>query len=267
MGDIPKGSRIPIKLCFNDIEIEADLKRLNNARSHLQIRYETKIHEPFRESIRQMLESASDPTNVVIEVQEIGHHRFRIIPFCGVSDQKPTLFVCSPIFHRFEGSDLADCEEFTDISNTIMSVDFGTHLRQADYNTIIRNKLKQQDWISEQTLVKEMGLRCDFQKNGVWVEIEFGNARSYYQDYIKFLVAAKYRKYRFGILLCPMASFAGYLCELGRAHAQNKRANDDHVTYSGMMTYEKIGIHLTQPCPKYGIFASVRRLWTNIEKI
>ena len=61
---------------------------------------------------------------------------------------------------------------------------------------------------------------------------------------IKFLVAAKYRKYRFGVLLCPIASFAGYLCELGRSHATNKRDDGLSAKYSGMMTYEKAGREL-----------------------
>jgi len=239
MGDIPREAHIPIKLRVNDIEIEADLTRLNNERSHLQIRYGKKSDEPFRESIRQMLDLADDTNNVVIKVQEIGHHQFRIVPFSGVAEQKPTLSVCSPVFHRFDGTDLAACEEFTDLSNAILSVGFEANLRQTDYNSIIRNRLAKQEWSAEQALIKEMGLRCDFQKNGVWVEIEFGNARTYYQDYIKFLVAAKYRKYRFGILLCPTAPFAGYLCELGRIHAQKKRTDGLQVTYSGMMTYEK----------------------------
>jgi len=48
MGDIPRGAHIPIKLRVNDIEIEADLTRLNNERSHLQIRYGKKSDEPRR---------------------------------------------------------------------------------------------------------------------------------------------------------------------------------------------------------------------------
>jgi hypothetical protein len=40
-------------------------------------------------------------------------------------------------------------------------------------------------WQREQRVVDELGLKCDFEKNGIWVEVEFGNARSYYQDYVK----------------------------------------------------------------------------------
>ncbi len=239
MGNIPQGAHIPIKLTFRDIQIEADLTRLNNARSHLQFRYDKKVNEPLRESLKQMLEQADDENAVVVEVVETGFHQFSIVPFSGIKNQQPTLSVRSPIFHRFEDIDLASCQEFTDVSNAIPTVNFGAKLRQMDYNSRIRNRLLEENWSTEQSLVKELGLRCDFQKNGVWVEVEFGNARGYYQDYIKFLVAAKYRKYRFGVLLCPMASFAGYLCELGRSQAAKKRNDGLSATYSGMMTYEK----------------------------
>ena len=32
-------------------------------------------------------------------------------------------------------------------------------------------------------------LKSDFAKDGAWVEIEFGNARTYYQDFLKFMLA------------------------------------------------------------------------------
>ena len=70
-------------------------------------------------------------------------------------------------------------------------------------------------------VVKELGLKCDFEKNGIWVEVEFGNARSYYQDYVKFMLAKKYRDARLGLLLCPTTSFASLLCELGRQRARS----------------------------------------------
>ena len=84
-----------------------------------------------------------------------------------------------------------------------------------------------------------MGLRCDFEKNGVWLEIEFGNARSYYQDYIKFMLAKKYREASLGVLLCPTVSFASLLCELGRQRAIKNSVSERTPVYSGMMSYEK----------------------------
>ena len=94
-------------------------------------------------------------------------------------------------------------------------------------------------WQREQRVVKELGLKCDFEKNGIWVEVEFGNARSYYQDYVKFMLARKYRAARLGLLLCPTTSFAALLCELGQKRARENSVAEKSPVYSGMMSYEK----------------------------
>jgi hypothetical protein len=70
-------------------------------------------------------------------------------------------------------------------------------------------------------------------------EVEFGNARSYYQDYVKFMLARKYRDARLGLLLCPTTSFAALLCELGRQRARENVVRERPAAYSGMMSYEK----------------------------
>nr|VFK25960.1 MAG: hypothetical protein BECKMB1821G_GA0114241_101720 [Candidatus Kentron sp. MB]VFK33778.1 MAG: hypothetical protein BECKMB1821I_GA0114274_105312 [Candidatus Kentron sp. MB]VFK76377.1 MAG: hypothetical protein BECKMB1821H_GA0114242_105412 [Candidatus Kentron sp. MB] len=54
-----------------------------------------------------------------------------------------------------------------------------------------------------------------------------------------FLIAAKYQHYQCGVLLCPTASLANYLCDLGRERARRKTDQTRAVSYSGMMTYEK----------------------------
>ncbi len=107
---------------------------------------------------------------------------------------------------------------------------------QADYNKRINLHLVKRGWRCEQKVVDQLGLRCDFEKNGVWLEIEFGNARSYY---IKFMLAKKYREASLGVLLCPTVSFAALLCELGRQRAMKNSVAERIPVYSGMMSYEK----------------------------
>ena len=97
---------------------------------------------------------------------------------------------------------------------------------QSDYNSLISAGLTGSGWNREQRVVKELGLKCDFEKNGIWVEVEFGNARSYYQDYVKFMLARKYRAARLGLLLCPTTSFAALLCELEGSRVRPERIKD-----------------------------------------
>ncbi len=71
------------------------------------------------------------------------------------------------------------------------------------------------------------------------MEVEFGNAHSYYQDYVKFMLVRKYRDAQLGLLLCPTAVFAALLCELGQKRARENSVSKCLPVYSGMMSYEK----------------------------
>lgn len=73
----------------------------------------------------------------------------------------------------------------------------------------------------------------------VWVEVEFGNARSSCQHYVKFMMARKYRSARLGLLIWPTTAFASLLCELGRQRARDNVVRERPLGYSGMMSYEK----------------------------
>jgi len=235
---IGKGERVSVRLRFYDIEIEADIVRINNAVGHLQIRYDRKINQPFKDAIEQLIKKSENADNVIVEVKEFGEHQFCVLPFSG-TDKRTTLAISSPVLHKLDKSVAERNSEYADLIDAILSVNFVADYRQSDYNRAIADELAERNWASESGVAEGLGLHCDFQKNGVWVEVEFGNARTYYQDYIKFLVAKKFQHYQFGILLCPTSSLAGYLCELGKINAQNKRSDNRQSRYSGMMTHEK----------------------------
>jgi hypothetical protein len=61
----------------------------------------------------------------------------------------------------------------------------------------------------------------------------------YYQDYIKFLLASRYKDARLGILLSPTNAFAQLLCDLGKQRAIVKKGPGPIPKYSGMMSQEK----------------------------
>jgi hypothetical protein len=70
----------------------------------------------------------------------------------------------------------------------------------------------------------------------VQVEVEFGNARTYYQDFIKFMLAFKQKAAQVGVLVVPTEAFARTLCEVGRRKAVIKGRH----SYSGMIQIEKV---------------------------
>lgn len=136
---------------------------------------------------------------------------------------------------------MREAAEFTEIQHRLASVGYDENYSQADYNRLIAVSLREAGWREEVRILRDIGLRCDFEKNGIWLEVEFGNARTYYQDYIKFLLAHRYDRARFGVLLCPTNAFAQLLCDLGqkRAAASKQARSGRRPSYSGMMSYEK----------------------------
>jgi hypothetical protein len=143
------------------------------------------------------------------------------------------------LLHRIERHAIDHVAEVEEINEAIAAIKYDVASNQADYNKRINEDFVSRGWNCEQKVIDELGLRCDFEKKGVWVEVEFGNARSYYQDYVKFMLARKYRDARLGFLICPTKSFAALLCELGRQRARNDVVREHPVKYSGMMSYEK----------------------------
>jgi hypothetical protein len=133
------------------------------------------------------------------------------------------------------------CTEFKELQACLRGIDYNEEYNQSHYNGEIASTLSKMGWNCETRIIDQIGLRCDFEKNHTWVEVEFGNARVYYQDYIKFLLALRHRTARLGILLCPTNAFAQLLCDLGQRRASNRRGSGAkrRPSYSGMMSYEK----------------------------
>ena len=57
---------------------------------------------------------------------------------------------------------------------------------QSAYNKAFEQEFLKYNWESQPILDKETGLKGDFQKNDVFIEIQFGHSASLYRDYYKF---------------------------------------------------------------------------------
>jgi len=92
------------------------------------------------------------------------------------------------------------------------------------------------NWEAEKQVIPSLPLKSDFMKGAVQVEVEFGNARTYYQDYIKFMLAFNQKAMEVGVLVVPTEDFARTLCAVGRKKALAKGRH----SYSGMIHIEKV---------------------------
>lgn len=94
-------------------------------------------------------------------------------------------------------------------------------------NVLVDKQLRTKDWESQpyasldvMTASKD-GSKGDFAKNGVFVEVEFGNTASLFRDLFKFQVANRERQGQVAVLVTPVRALA--------------RLHD-----SGITTYEKV---------------------------
>jgi hypothetical protein len=236
LQSIAKGSKVPVTILCDGMEpVLSDIRRLNNKPGHLQFRYELKAQERLRQYLGTVFEHGKGGS--LLNIEEIAPWTFRFQPI--LKSAAPFLQISDMLLHRLKKQDASRFAELKQIKESLGTIAYDAGFSQTDYNSLIRSGLEDRGWQSEQRVIKELGLKCDFEKNGVWVEVEFGNARSYYQDYVKFMLAHKYRDARLGLLLCPTTSFAALLCELGRQRARENSVAERAPVYSGMMSYEK----------------------------
>ena len=165
----------------------------------------------MRDYLRQESTSAEGEISGPLEVVEVGERRFLFRPIPGDRQSPPRLTICKPVYHNLSSIDARRIEEFADIEKALATVAYRAEDGQREYNARIAQALMERGWKREARVLKDLGLRLDFERNGVWAEVEFGNARAYYQDYIKFLLAHRYRS---ALLRNPAISKRAF-----RAHA------------------------------------------------
>ncbi len=233
---IEKGGKVAVTiLCGAEEPVKAEIRRLNNKPGHLQFRYENKSQERLRLWLAAVF--GGSVAGNLLEIVEVAPFTFLFKPI--LKSTAPALQIGALQLHHLERQEMEGITEIHQIRESLAAVDYDAAFNQADYNGLISAGLVDRGWQREQRVVPELGLKCDFEKNGIWVEVEFGNARSYYQDYVKFMLARKYRAARLGLLLCPMTAFAALLCELGQKRARENSVSERSPVYSGMMSYEK----------------------------
>ena len=236
MRAIEKGGKVPVIILFGSEEpVKAEIRRLNNKQGHLQFRYENKSQERLRRYLSGIFGTSA--VGNLLEVEEVIPFTFLFKPI--LKNTAPSLQISDMLLHRLGKKEVEQFAEIRQIRDSLEAVVFDVGYSQSDYNSRINEGLMTKGWNREQRVVDELGLKCDLEKNGIWVEVEFGNARSYYQDYVKFMLARKFRNARLGLLLCPTTSFAALLCELGRQRARENVVRERPPVYSGMMSYEK----------------------------
>lgn len=232
-----KGCKREIRLMFDDQTISATLRRIDNEQGSVQVKYDNSEGKPFRAWLETIFtESLSGTYGDYFELSKISEDVFQVSSFPSNTKSIPSLEVSKWLFHRGADKLFEQDTPLAEIPAVVHSIPFINHEGQSFYNKALLGNFVSWNWRSESRVIPELGLKCDFSKDDVQLEVEFGNARTYYQDFIKFLLGNHFGGVKLGILVVPTATFAKHLCEVGRLRAVKKGRRQ----YSGMIDFEKV---------------------------
>jgi len=211
------------------------LRKLNNARHHVQIKYEKRAHLPFLNWLNDVFEGTRSGivTGEILEFRKVAHDVFEIKPITSKDAFRNSLYVARSAYNNL--SDVADKDIFGEVKQIVSNIPFRLNEGQSYYNSELRQQFIKYNWEIEGRAIPELNLKYDFRKDRLQIEVEFGNARTYYQDYIKFMLSYNSGQIDFGMLITPTIEFANTLCEIGK----QKAILQGRQSYSGMMHFEK----------------------------
>ena len=237
------GSKKQITLIYDrDKGIGVILRRLNNKGRHVQIKYETTKHSQFRDWLQVVFGASREHTvGEILEFRKVSKDEYLLKPLPLEMIDGTNLRISGSIYHGGAQNIIPYIPGFKEVEEVINGIAFKVGKSQAYYNQQLRQGFVSRGWSTEKPIVEDLNLRYDYRKGNVQIETEFGNARSYYQDYLKFSIAFNEGLISLGGLIAPTADFANILCEIGREKAWQrvKQLGEEKPTYSGMMTYEK----------------------------
>lgn len=231
------GEKREINLIFDKGQIKATLRRIANSRGHVQIKYESRAGIAFRDWLREVFNATqAGAVGEYLELARVEGDTFRVNAFPLNVQPAKRLVVTEWICLKTSERILDTHAPVREIPAVVQSVEFNADEGQHFYNRQLFRYFKEWNWDAEKRVIPSLPLKSDFIKDGVQVEVEFGNARTYYQDYIKFLLAHNQEVASVGVLIVPTEGFARTLCAVGRKKAEAKGRH----SYSGMIHLEKV---------------------------
>lgn len=231
------GQKKEITLHYGDNQsITVTLRRLNNIRQHVHIKYSNKLHKSFVDWLNDIFVATRKGTiGEFLEFQKVAPDTYKVNPLTIDMAHNARLYIADAMYHKIDDKMLKSNVLFDEVESIINGLNFKIDESQAFYNSEIERAFSDLAWEKEGKAIPELDLKYDFRKNGLRVEVEFGNARAYYQDYIKFMLSFFSKQIQLGMLITPTIGFANILCEIGKQKALKK----GRKTYSGMMHFEK----------------------------
>jgi hypothetical protein len=119
---------------------------------------------------------------------------------------KKEYFYCSPrlLTNVDEINEIDTCISNVKWENQIqISINSQTYEHQSAYNKALEIEFCKFNWVLQPLLYNDPKLIGDFQKNDVFVEVQFGNSATLYRDYYKFHYGLTHNLLSLAVLIVP----------------------------------------------------------------
>lgn len=175
------GQKKEITLLYGDDQVvTVVLRRLDNVRKHVQIKYTNKTHSPFVHWLNEVFaETKKGSIGEFIEFQKVAPDVFKLSPITIDMAYDAKLYVADSMYHKADQGFLRGDAIFGEVERIINGINFKVDEGQSFYNREIEKAFSAHDWQREIKAIPELDIKCDYRKDRIQVEVEFGNARAY----------------------------------------------------------------------------------------
>jgi len=174
------GQKRHITLLYgNNESVQVILRRLNNVRKHVQIRYMNNIQTSFINWLNETFsETRKGTVGEFLEIEKISPDVFKLIPVTKDMVHNARLYIADSMYYKTDKESLTHNDSFAEVEKIINGISFKVDEGQAFYNREIERAFSALSWQKEGKVISELNLKYDYRKAALQVEVEFGNARS-----------------------------------------------------------------------------------------
>ena len=135
-GSPDSGQKKGITLLYgNNQSVQAVLRRLNNVRKHVQIKYTNKIHTSFVDWLNEVFtETRKGTIGEFLEIEKISPEVFKLIPITKDMAHNAKLYIADSMYHKADKESLSHNDSFVEIEKIISGISFKMDEGQAFYN-------------------------------------------------------------------------------------------------------------------------------------
>jgi hypothetical protein len=125
LKEIGKGQSVAVTIVFgNGNSMPASLRRLNNARGHLQFRYESRQQAALRDYLSQVFGEQVGCKNALLRVTELRPRVFLFEPVSAGRRRRAHLAICQPHFQHCSEQEAETLPEFKEIRECFKAVQY-----------------------------------------------------------------------------------------------------------------------------------------------